>query len=170
MRGHNGAPSIKEFLRGGVLWIAGGIALGVVALVGLGLLTSWLRGVGGEIPAPDVTLIAYPTPLPPTSTALPATETATPTAAAATPRSSGAAMRVGDYVEVPGTGGDGLRLRAAPSVNASINLLAYDSEVFQIRDGPQDADGHTWYDLVSPSDTSRNGWAVADFLQQSTSP
>lgn len=78
-------------------------------------------------------------------------------------------MRIGDYAEVMGTGGEGLRLRSAPGMNASINLLAFDNEVFQIRQGPQDADGHTWYEIVSPSDASRFGWAVADFLQQSTS-
>ncbi len=79
-------------------------------------------------------------------------------------------MRVGDYVEVVGTGGEGLRLRNAPAINADVNLLAYDNEVFQIRQGPQDADGHTWYELISPSDSTRKGWAVADFLQEAASP
>ncbi len=161
---------MPEFLRAGLVWIAGGVVLGVLVLLAVGGLTAFSRGAGRELPAPEVTVIPYPSPAPPTATTAPPPATPTPTSPVTPPSAGGPAMRIGDYVEVTGTGGEGLRLRSAPGKNASINLLAFDSEVFQIRQGPQAADGHTWYDLVSPSDAGRSGWAVADFLQQSTSP
>ncbi len=151
------------------MWIAAGATLGILALLTVGGVTAFLRGAGRALPAPEVTVIPYPSPAPPTATASPPPATATPTPPVSPPSSGGPAMRIGDYAEVTGTGGEGLRLRSAPGMNASINLLAFDNEVFQIRQGPQDSDGHTWYELVSPSDASRSGWAVADFLQPSTS-
>lgn len=159
---------LPEFLRTGWLWIAGGAVLGFLTLLAIGGATAFLRGAGRELPAPEVTVIPYPSPAPPTATPVPPPPTATPTPVVTPPTAGGSDLRVGDYVEVTGTSGEGLRLRDAPGMSASINLLAYDSEVFQIRQGPQDADGHTWYELVSPSDASRSGWAVADFLQLST--
>ncbi len=162
--------TMSEFLRTGLVWIAGGVALGVLAMLGLGGVTAFMRGAGAALPAPEVTVIAFPSPAPPTATVIAPPAKATPTPAVTPPSAGGPAMRVGDYVEVTGTGGEGLRLRDSPGIHAGVNLLAVDSEVFQIRQGPQDADGHTWYELVSPSDAGRSGWAVADFLQQSTSP
>ncbi|MBM3122898.1 MAG: SH3 domain-containing protein [Chloroflexi bacterium] len=74
-------------------------------------------------------------------------------------------IRIGGLVEVSGTEGEGLRLRQDPSTDGTILALAGESEVFTVQDGPVDADGRTWFRLVSPSDTSRTGWAVADFLR-----
>jgi hypothetical protein len=68
-------------------------------------------------------------------------------------------------VEVVGTEGDGLRLRQDPSTTGTILTLAGESEVFTVQDGPRDADGRTWFYLVSPSDAARAGWAVADYLR-----
>jgi hypothetical protein len=162
--------AMPDFLRTGLVWIAGGIVFGVLTLIGLGAATAFMRGGGAALPAPEVTVIAFPSAEPPTATVTASPATATPTPAITPASIGGPAMRVGDYVEVTGTGGEGLRLRDAPGIHAGINLLAFDSEVFQIRQGPQDADGHTWYELISPSDPGRSGWAVSDFLQQSTSP
>ncbi len=52
-----------------------------------------------------------------------------------------------------------------PTTNGTIRMLAGESEVFTVQDGPVEADGRTWFYLVSPSDTARAGWAVADFLR-----
>ena len=73
-------------------------------------------------------------------------------------------ITVGTFVQIAGTGGDGLRLRIEPNINAEIRFLGQESEVFEVRDGPTAADSYTWWYLVAPFDESRNGWAVAPYL------
>jgi hypothetical protein len=68
------------------------------------------------------------------------------------------------YVQVSGTGGTGLRLRVEPSLDAEVRLLGTEAEIFLVKDGPREAGGYTWWYLVGPSDESRRGWAVEDFL------
>jgi len=77
---------------------------------------------------------------------------------------------VGGYVQITGTDGEGLRLRADPSLNGTPAFLGYDEEVFQVREGPQEADGYVWWYLVAPYDETRAGWAAADFLGAIPSP
>ncbi len=71
----------------------------------------------------------------------------------------------GLYVQIYGTGGDGLRLRGSASTSGEIRFLGYESEVFLVTDGPKNADGYIWWYLTAPYDESRSGWAVADFLK-----
>ena len=73
-------------------------------------------------------------------------------------------IAVGGYVQITGTGGDGLRLRSAPGLTSELLFLGEESEVFQVRDGPQEANGYTWWYLVSPFDPNRKGWGVGDYL------
>lgn len=77
---------------------------------------------------------------------------------------------VGGYVQIAGTEGEGLRLRASPGLSGAPVFLGYDEEVFEVRDGPKDADGYTWWYLVAPYDETRAGWAAADFLSPIPSP
>lgn len=70
----------------------------------------------------------------------------------------------GLYVQISGTGGDGLRLRATASTSGEVRFLGYESEVFLVTDGPKNADGYIWWYLTAPYDESRSGWAVADYL------
>jgi len=77
---------------------------------------------------------------------------------------------VGGYVQITGTDGEGLRLRADPSLNGTPAFLGYDEEVFQVREGPQEADGYVWWYLVAPYDETRAGWAAANFLGAIPSP
>lgn len=77
---------------------------------------------------------------------------------------------VGGYVQITGTDGEGLRLRANPGLNGNPVFLGYDEEVFQVRDGPQESDGYVWWYLVAPYDETRAGWAAADFLGAIPSP
>jgi hypothetical protein len=77
---------------------------------------------------------------------------------------------VGGFVQITGTEGQGLRLRADPGLNSAPVSLGYDEEVFEVRDGPQEADGYTWWYLVAPYDETRAGWAAADFLGAIPSP
>ena len=72
---------------------------------------------------------------------------------------------LGGYVQVTGTGGDGLRLRDEPGLGSHVLLLGSEAEVFRVDDGPREIDGYTWWYLVGPFDENRRGWAVSNFLQ-----
>jgi hypothetical protein len=73
-------------------------------------------------------------------------------------------IAVGLYVQITDTGGDGLRLRPEPGLASQPIALGYDTEIFQVVDGPRPLDNRIWWLLVSPYDASRSGWAVADYL------
>ncbi len=106
------------------------------------------------IPAPTAT---------PTPRATPTSPAATATPVAPPPPPAGV-VAVGAYVQIRGTGGDGLRLRTEPSLQAAILALAKEEEVFQVVEGPHIADGYTWWRLQAPYDAQRGGWAVANYL------
>jgi hypothetical protein len=72
---------------------------------------------------------------------------------------------VGAFVAVTGTEGDGLRMRDGPSLAATIIRLAVENEVFQIDDGPQEADGYIWWYVVNPYDSQITGWVVSNYLR-----
>ncbi|MFN8388628.1 MAG: SH3 domain-containing protein [Anaerolineales bacterium] len=96
---------------------------------------------------------------PPTATIDPFAPTATPTGIA-----------IGNYVQISGTNGEGLRIRSEPGLTGNPDFLGYDSEVFIVKDGPQIVDGYTWWYLVAPYDDTRAGWAASDFLSYIPSP
>lgn len=105
------------------------------------------------IPAPTYTATPEPTPV------------ITPTPVEQIPPSPAPGVfAIGAYVQITGTGGDGLRLRTEPGLDSQVRLLGAEAEVFQIREGPQDVSGYTWWYLVAPYDESRQGWAVANYL------
>lgn len=105
------------------------------------------------IPAPTYTPIPPPTPV------------ITPTPVEQVPPSPPpGTFSIGAYVQIVGTGGDGLRLRTEPGLDSQVRLLGAEAEVFQIREGPQDVAGYTWWYLVAPYDESRQGWAVSNYL------
>jgi hypothetical protein len=111
-------------------------------------------------PAPPavITVIAAPS-----ATILPlATKTPGPTPTF-TPVPAGS-MGIGAYVQISGTGGDGLRLRAGPGKGNDPLFLGGESEVFLVKGGPQQSDGFTWWFLVAPYDEQRKGWAVENYL------
>jgi hypothetical protein len=105
------------------------------------------------IPAPTLTpLVIFPTSSEPT-----ATTTSKP------PVQTGG-IGIGVYVKITGTNGEGLNLRTSPGTSSSIRFLGMDSEVFLVKDGPQQADNFIWWYLQAPYDSSRNGWAAANYL------
>jgi hypothetical protein len=116
----------------------------------------------GFAPA-DLTVIPAPTHTP----SVPPTPTFDPLA---TPSLAPGTIGVGGYVQITGTQGEGLRLRASPGLNGAQLFLGYDEEVYQVREGPQEMDGHSWWYLVAPYDETRAGWAAADFLTVVPSP
>jgi hypothetical protein len=142
----------------------------ILSAVGLGLLFTiagaialfwYLPAAAIEPPQAALTWIPGPsnTPQPPTATLVP-TSTITPTFA---PLQSGE-MGIGSFVQIVGTEGAGLNIRSTPGLNGQVQFLGYDAEVFEVRDGPVDADGLTWWYVVTPVDESRAGWAAANYL------
>lgn len=79
-------------------------------------------------------------------------------------------ISVGSYVQISGTGGAGLRLRSGPGTSAAMRFVAMDAEVFQVKDGPKDSDGYTWWYLEASYDPSRAGWAAANYLKLVDTP
>jgi hypothetical protein len=73
-------------------------------------------------------------------------------------------MGIGAFVQVSGTDGDGLRLRQGPGLDYEMQFLGLDGELFQVGDGPIEADGYTWWFVIGSYDETRQGWAAADFL------
>jgi hypothetical protein len=104
------------------------------------------------IPAPSSTA----RPLPPTLTPLPSTPEPSSTPAPGE-------IAAGVYVQ-PSTGGQGLRVHTQPGLSADF-FSAYDSEVFLVTKGPEQADGYTWWYLAASYDAARSGWAAQDFLR-----
>ena len=94
----------------------------------------------------------------------------TPTAESTIEVSSIFKFRVGDFVQIAGTSGDGLRLRSGPGRTNSVNFIGLDAEVFEVIDGPVEADGFVWWYLEAPYDKTRNGWSVDEYLQTVTVP
>ncbi len=73
-------------------------------------------------------------------------------------------IAVGAYVQVSGTGGDGLRLRAEPGLDGEVRFLGLEAEVFLVEAGPEQVDDYTWWYMVAPYDDSVSGWGVSNFL------
>jgi hypothetical protein len=143
----------------GALLLAGFLLL--ITAVSIGLTSARQNPNVGFAPA-DLTVIPAPT----STSSAPATPTIDPFAPTATPTG----IAVGNYVQITGTEGQGLRIRSEPGLNGNAEFLGYDSEVFIIKDGPRQADGFTWWYLVAPYDETRVGWAAADFLTYVPAP
>jgi hypothetical protein len=159
---------IRFFLNPWLIFSA--IGFGVGLLIATLLLLSWTRSPSPVNSAATavITVIALPTASPTLPTATP-TEEEIPSATGL-PLPPPGNIAVDAYVQVTGTGGDGLRLRASPGLEGEVRMLGVEDEVFLVRDGPQQADSYTWWYLVGPFDESRQGWAVANFLRVVQNP
>jgi len=146
--------------------------LGAFACTGVLLVATWI-GIQTMHPhqsstpgfaAANLTVIPLPTPTIPIPTptinpGLSASLTAQPNQIA-----------INTYVKINGTGTDGLRIRSDPGLNSNTVFRGEDSETFLVKDGPQQADGYTWWYLVAPYDSTRAGWAAANYLAVVPSP
>ena len=148
-------------------WVILG-ALGVaailflIAFLGLGATTSPSDQVSWQLAA--LTIIPGPTSTP----LITATPTHNPALGTATPLPGEIVLN--RFVQISGTDGEGLRLRESPGLNGEHLFLGFDSEVFQVINGPQEADGYIWWYLLAPYDETRAGWAASDFLETISSP
>ncbi len=114
------------------------------------------EGVNLELAALTVIPVPTSTPL------VTMTPTHDPALGTATPFPGTIAL--GAYVQIGGTDGEGLRLRSAPGLASEYLFLGFDTELFQVIDGPQESDGYTWWYLLAPYDETRSGWAASNFL------
>jgi len=70
----------------------------------------------------------------------------------------------GDWVQVAGTGGDGLNLRNEAGIESAVVLVALENEIFEVRGGPVNLGDVRWWFLVNPYDEAQAGWADDRFL------
>ncbi len=154
----NRAP--RQLFTPTVLIIAFGFAclLTAITLIVIGLTASPRAADPGFVPA-ALTVIPAPTSTPFATL----TPTFDPNQIGA-PTIPAGEIAIGAYVQITGTEGQGLRLRSGPGLSTTLLFLGEDSEVFQVKDGPKEADGYIWWHLVAPYDASRAGWAAANFL------
>ncbi len=143
------------------------VALLLTALT-IGILSFTQPSAGSpNPPTAAITLIPAPTetPLPVTQIIL------TPTPTLNIPPSPiPGTFSIGTIVQIAGTDGEGLNLRGSASLEAPIQYLGFESEVFTISEGPVEADGLVWWYIVGFHDQSRAGWAAANFLQVVQTP
>lgn len=146
-------------------WVVGG-----AVLIGVSLLCGTILFLGATRPGQDTaapaTAIVHVIPLPsPTPTVTTPTPSPENTPISPVPPGVGSGdISIGAFVQVSGTGGDGVRLRLEPGLNGEVRFLGLESEVFQVKDGPRQSDSYIWWFLVAPYDESVQGWAVANFL------
>ena len=139
---------------------------GTAALLGGALLFGVWSSRKGVPPPPapaGVTVI----PLPAATATLPPPPTTSPTRtleAPLPPSPPPGEIAAGALVQIRGTGGEGLRLRDHPGLDGEVQYLGLEAEVFRVQDGPQEADGYTWWYLVAPYDATKQGWAASNYL------
>ena len=143
----------------GAILFAGLLTL--LTAMSIGLTTPLQTSTIGFAPA-DLTMIPAPT----STSNAPATPTIDPFAPSPTPTG----LALGNYAQITGTEGQGLRIRSAPGLDGEFVFLGFDSEVFLVKDGPQMVDGYVWWYLVAPYDDARAGWAASDFLTYIPAP
>jgi hypothetical protein len=148
------------------IWvILAALGLAGVLLVILYALVVILPGGMAQKPTPTVSLILIPAP-----TVTKPISTATQAAGLDSTPAAVDGIVVGMFVQISGTGGDGLRLRSGAGRENAPRFLGYEAEVFRVKEGPAFADGLTWWFLEAPYDPERSGWAAADYLAVVTPP
>ncbi len=124
------------------------------------LRTIAVREAQHVIPTAVITII------PPTNTYLSGeiqtTPSATPTLEIENPKG----IAINAYIKISQTGGSGLRIRTQPGTSSAVLFLAMDEEVFRIIGGPQEKDDLIWWQVQAPYDSTRSGWAAADYLEK----
>jgi len=158
-------------------WALLAIVIGIVILLCVGLVLIIRALTGGSddttpTPVPSTTVMVLPSStvslLTPTSYVTPTGTVVLPVGTVVlpvgtpvvTPQPAGIAP--GALVIVQGTGGAGLNLRQQPTTYAKVVGSAREGTVLTVLEGPQDADGYTWWKVRTPSGTE--GWGVSKYL------
>lgn len=147
-------PSIPAFI-----WALALAAL-TLALASCGLWALYLlrsqRTAGAPYPTPIIWTATPPPTIPPTPSP---TWTPEPTPTASPE------IAIGRYVRVSGTGGAGVSIRQEPDTGSPRLSIGQEGEIFIVVSGPRAAGGYTWWLIRDPADETRQGWAVANYLQ-----
>jgi hypothetical protein len=138
------------------------LILGVGFVVGIFILIYYSRPPRTKVVAVTAALTVIPSSSTVTPTSMEVLPTDQPNS---TPTLQPGSIGIGVFVQVSGTGGDGLRLRKEPGLSSEMQFLGLDGELFQVGDGPVDQDGYTWWFVIGSYDETRQGWAAADFLE-----
>jgi len=150
------------------LLLTGAVVISILLCVALVLIVKALRA------GPDATptaAIAAASEVVPTSTAISVvapTNVVTPTPTVELPGLVTPSPVVfteiapGAQVVVQGTLGQGLNLRASASTTARLVGSAKDGNVLTVLEGPQEADGYTWWKVRTAD--GKEGWAAGKFL------
>jgi hypothetical protein len=69
-------------------------------------------------------------------------------------------------VQISGTGGEGLRIRAYAGLNELPMFLGTEGDFYKIVGGPEIIDNAIWWKIQSIENTDRIGWAVQNYLSQ----
>ena len=168
-RGRPAGPAARSGLAEipGRVWIFAGLAAVVLfvlcAFWGLYLLRGRFSPQG---PTPTA-IIWTPTPspaivAPPSST--PAQSAADDAPAGATPTASSDVV-IGGYVQIAGTGGDGLSLRSGPGGNYARLAVASEGSIFIVLEGPTTAGGAPWWRIRDPENEEQIWWAIGNYLE-----
>ncbi|MGD8815495.1 MAG: hypothetical protein PVI78_13565 [Anaerolineales bacterium] len=150
----------------GCFWGAGGAAAGVLLLI-LAVILGPRLYLQKPLPTPTwvLSIIFKPTSTSEATSHLPTTPEATPETASTVEILEVSVFSVGDLVEIRGTEGDGLRIRGSPGFEGEILFLGLENEVFKVEGGPINLDDLTWWYLVNPYSSEKQGWAVSVYLQ-----
>ncbi|MCC6146568.1 MAG: SH3 domain-containing protein [Anaerolineaceae bacterium] len=133
-----------------------------ITLVGILIIFNWLIGAkANSASQPTAIFLVIQAP---TLTPIPAATFTPDIEATRQSLEASGGIYTGGFVQITGTDGDGLRLRSGPGLNQPLLFLGYDSEVFEVRDGPKEADNLVWWYLVATYDDARSGWAASNYL------
>jgi serine/threonine protein kinase len=166
----------------GWFWPAAGTAavLLVILIVAIGIILGDGHGTKIAVPAhrstdtPPPTVAPTSTPLntatsgptqPPIATPPPTlapTQTLPDTTAPEPTQPTPQEVQPGAIVQVQGTLGAGLNLRIEPTTRAALAAHAEEGALLVVQDGPVDADGYTWWQVMMEDGTL--GWGPADWL------
>lgn len=154
------------------LLVTAAVVIAILLCVALVLIIRALRAEPEAVPAAEIT--AENTAVPgavSTSTAISViipTEVVTPTPTVELPGLVTPSPVVfteiapGAQVVVQGTLGQGLNLRASPTTLARLVGSARDGNTLTVLEGPQQADGYTWWKVKTAD--GKEGWAAGKFL------
>ena len=170
-------PARQAKRRGPTLpaWALMAIVVGaaIVLCVALILVVRAIRGAGGDEPAvPQATATRLAVPIATWTPTAVLTQTLTPTVVlpvgpTVQPQQF-TEIAPGATVIVQGTGAKGLNLRAQPTTKGAIVVTVKEGAVLTVLEGPQQADGFTWWKLRTTD--NKEGWGAADWLVLKTNP
>ncbi|MEI6289140.1 MAG: SH3 domain-containing protein [Chloroflexota bacterium] len=148
------------------------ITAAILFAVFLSVLTYYWITLSAPAPQNAAGLLAIVTdiPLPPSEQAPVPTPTFDPYAPPPTPTLGPGEFALDSFVQISGTQGEGLRIRTDPGLNGRQLFLAFDTEVYKVKDGPRQLDGYIWYQLEAVNDQRRIGWAASTFLTPIINP